>query len=118
MIECCVRCLWILRYPADGQQVPLFGNMEWACADEDKCAERQEENKLSHLNEIARRLRAGRGIHTHLVVVQDVFGHRFGYGNYYVAVKPGENPNDVAKGYSDQDMLVVESIIPIEGKQP
>lgn len=113
MIECCVRCLWILSYPAAGQLVPLFGKSEWACADEDKCAERQEENKRLHRREIERRLRAGKGVHTYLIVVQDVFGHQFGYGNYYVAVQPGEDPDKIAKRYSAKDMLVVESIIRI-----
>lgn len=120
-IQVCVRCL----EPSDAKsaviQISLFDHWCWACTDTTRCIERQAENKTRHQREITHRIGrgAGRGArrHTHLVVVQDLFGNLYGYGNFYVAVNPGEDPQEVAGRYSCHEMLVVAVIIPIEASK-
>ena len=113
-IEVCCRCLWVLKPPEDAQQIWLLEKWYWSCADGDKCAERQAENKVLHRKEIDGRLKRGRGIYTHLVVVLDHLGFMFGYGNYYVGVKPDEKWFEIAEKYINNPELVIESVITLE----
>ncbi len=113
-IEVCARCLTIIKGGDRAAQERLFGEWWWHCLNAEACSKRQQKNKARHQEEIARRLKNGRGHHTHLIVVLDQLGEMYGYGNYYVAVNPGEDPEQVAQKYRDDDVLVVQSILPIE----
>lgn len=116
-IEVCVKCLYTLRPAKDAaEDIFLFGNWWWICLDTEKCAERREENQEQHRKEIEHRLRHAPGRYTHLIVVQDNLGHRFGYGNCYVSVKPGEDMQEIAAKYSICADLVVEFILRVEEK--
>ena len=128
IIECCVRCMTGIYRSDELMHIERFGRQWGACKDLEKCATQQEQARARHQDEIARRLRGGKGRHTHLIVIQDRLGHEFGYGNYYVAVKPGEDPDEIARRKiaeadakgpeSDRDMLVVEKNVAIEGNNP
>ncbi len=128
MIEICIRCRRVLRKPAEAELLVLddlfpgfvpdeegLVDSKWyGCTDLVECAVQQEENKKEHQREIEHRMGGGLG----LVVIQDVFGHRWGYGNYYVAVQPGEDPDKIAKEYTDRsNVLVVGAILPAKEKE-
>ncbi len=116
-IEVCIQCLRTLYANDEAKPIELFDELHWICTWPSACEKWQAKNKERHQAEIVWRLRSGRGIHTHLIVVQDIYGHQFGYGNYYVTVDPGQDPHDVAKPYESDPVLVVDDIIPIDNKE-
>ena len=113
-IEVCHRCLRVLRGNARIDLDWLCGEWVWCCANLDVCKRRQKQNRRDHRNEIGERLFRGRGHHTHLIVVLDKFGAIYGYGNYYVAVEPGQSPERIADLYRRSPSLIIESILEID----
>lgn len=111
-IEVCIRCTRVLRPNNDATEERHYGRWWWRCADGDPACKRgQTENRIRHAREIERRMRSTE--HSHLIVVCDRFGAKWGYGNYYVGVPHGADPAAVAAPYADDPELVVESILPL-----
>ena len=118
-LECCSRCLHILYDRGDVQLMKIADEDTTACLDDEACEKRQAKQRESHRREIGRRLRAGRGRYTHLVVVQDKFGAVYGYGNFYLEVDPGQTPVGRLTAFLEKndytmEGLVVEKVLPIE----
>lgn len=118
MIECCIKCLGIIRKRSAGISITVEGEKKWACTDHEGCAGRQEKNKQSHRREIGGRVRRGRGRYTHLIVILDKFGAIYGYGNFYVDVVPDQTTDQAleeflaSRNYTMDD-LAVEKIVSI-----
>lgn len=93
-VEVCIKCLARIQ-GATGVMIDIDGQSWWCCRDQARCAARQSDNKARHQREIDHRIRAGRGRFTHLIVVQDTFGARYGYSDVFFDVRPGELPEDV-----------------------
>lgn len=123
-IECCHRCLGILRRNDAAHQEELFGLAVWTCDDQQACNERLEEERAEHQREIARRLggKYARAHYGHLIVMQDRFGHRYGYGNFYIYVPRGSDPEQmagekIASATPDERELLVYEILSIPDQE-
>lgn len=110
--EVCVRCQRPLQEET-AQQRPILGHWCWTCsADDEGCDAKVAQNILRHRHEIDRRLAWSSAACTHLIVVQDVFGRAFGYGNYYVGVGADQDVEGIADCYRRMEAVVVSEILP------
>lgn len=116
-IVCCSRCLHSLRSEAKSERATILGDEVWVCADAEECAKRQEENKVTHREEIDRRLRYLK-MHHALVVILDKFGDLFGYSNYFPTVAPGDDLGAVIQESAEHPDLVVSKVIYKHGCMP
>lgn len=112
-IECCVRCVTILRQPVKAEAFFEKGRWWWLCADKAACSARLAVKGEEHQSWVASRkahLKPGEK----LLVVQDHFGARYGYGNYLVTVKAGEDAQAVwaaMKAADKEDALVLSQTL-------
>jgi hypothetical protein len=121
-IEVCARCLHVHR---EGAEVELFKpwfpyrwGLACLCTDKEQCEERRKACKAEHEREVAHRvkhLKPGE----RLLVIRDKFGDRYdSYGNFYVKVEAGVDPQDVweqkqaeAKEKGEEGVLVLCAVL-------
>lgn len=107
----CIRCLSVHDSKKKVTQDLVLDHWAWFCKDRRACDKQITDLRENHRREIQHRIRRQAGEYTHLVVVQCIFGHKFGYGNMYILVRHDESVADVVSRRCNHQNLVVETVI-------